>query len=208
MSLNFYLSQIIISCHWQLFCRWRLLDVVFYFNFVFRTTGVKGILNVNGKTRKLKTFNKLSTYIMQEDLLQPFLTVRESMMAAARLKLGRNISLSDKIAVVSFLTQMNDVEELFFTCGGFTRYLGWRPMPSQTCSVPGTRVGYQNQLLSFSLILTTLISTYICRCQLISLLKPNTSVLSILYVFFILPSLTHPSSSPKIQITMASLSAR
>lgn len=68
---------------------------------VFRTAGVKGIMNINGKTRNIKIFNKLSSYIMQEDLIQPFLTVRESMMVAARLKLGTEIPKSDQNAVVS-----------------------------------------------------------------------------------------------------------
>lgn len=68
---------------------------------VFRTTGVKGIININGKTRNTKQFNKLSSYIMQEDLVQPFLTVRESMMVAARLKLGTQISKADQYSVVS-----------------------------------------------------------------------------------------------------------
>uniref|UniRef100_A0A0A9YE03 ATP-binding cassette sub-family G member 1 n=1 Tax=Lygus hesperus TaxID=30085 RepID=A0A0A9YE03_LYGHE len=52
------------------------------------TAGVSGSINVNGEPRRLAFFNKQKVYIMQEDLLQPHLTVREAMRLSARLKLG------------------------------------------------------------------------------------------------------------------------
>ncbi|XP_075224617.1 ATP-binding cassette subfamily G member 4-like isoform X2 [Lycorma delicatula] len=64
------------------------------------TNGVTGSILTNGFPRQIKLFNKLSSYIMQEDLLQPNLTVKESMVIAAKLKLGNELSDSDKNAAV------------------------------------------------------------------------------------------------------------
>lgn len=57
---------------------------------------------MNGEPRKLSVFNKLSSYIMQEDLLQPFLTVRECLNAAAQLKLGADCPDKNKAVSVDF----------------------------------------------------------------------------------------------------------
>ncbi|XP_073979305.1 ATP-binding cassette sub-family G member 1-like isoform X3 [Rhodnius prolixus] len=70
------------------------------------TAGVGGCIKVNGEPRKLSVFNKLSSYIMQEDLLQPFLTVRECLNAAAQLKLGADCPDKNKA-----------VEEILATLG-------------------------------------------------------------------------------------------
>lgn len=43
---------------------------------------------VNKKERDMKTFRRMSRYIMQQDIHQVGLTVREVMMYAADLKLG------------------------------------------------------------------------------------------------------------------------
>lgn len=56
----------------------------------FRTTSVTGRIVVNGRERNISEFHKISAYIMQDDKLQPLLTVQEAMHIAADLKLGLN----------------------------------------------------------------------------------------------------------------------
>lgn len=55
----------------------------------------------NNEARNLKQFRKMSRYIMQEDLLQPFITVQEAMLIAADLKLGTDITKQKKTVIVS-----------------------------------------------------------------------------------------------------------
>ncbi|CAH1160162.1 unnamed protein product [Phaedon cochleariae] len=75
------------------------------------TAGVKGSIKVNKKPRQTKIFNRLSSYIMQEDLVQPRLSIRESMVVAANLKLGSNISQNDKLAVVDEVIRLLGLEK-------------------------------------------------------------------------------------------------
>ncbi|KYN41883.1 ATP-binding cassette sub-family G member 4 [Trachymyrmex septentrionalis] len=56
----------------------------------FTTTSVTGRIMINGRKRNMSEFRKLSAYIMQDDNLQPFLTVQEAMFIAADLKLSLN----------------------------------------------------------------------------------------------------------------------
>lgn len=65
------------------------------------SNGVNGRITVNGHARDMRVFKKLSSYIMQDDLLQPQLTVSESMMIAADLKLGKELGKAEKDLIVS-----------------------------------------------------------------------------------------------------------
>ncbi|RXG69000.1 hypothetical protein Avbf_02456 [Armadillidium vulgare] len=51
---------------------------------------ISGEILVSGKPRCLKSFQKQSCYIMQDEHLLKYLTVQESMDAAAALKLGKS----------------------------------------------------------------------------------------------------------------------
>lgn len=67
---------------------------------IYRTRDPTGNILVNGKPRNMKIFRKISRYIMQEDLYQPLLTIKEAMMIAADLKLGKHLTKQRKLDVV------------------------------------------------------------------------------------------------------------
>ncbi|KAJ9584324.1 hypothetical protein L9F63_021324, partial [Diploptera punctata] len=56
------------------------------------TNGVTGTVTVNGLERDVRRFRRHSSYIMQDDKLQPLLTVQEAMAIAANLKLNSQFS--------------------------------------------------------------------------------------------------------------------
>lgn len=72
-----------------------------YEQFNFRCIGASGTVNINGEPRNMKEFRKMSRYIMQQDMIQPMLTIEESMMIAADLKLSRELTRTQKTVAVS-----------------------------------------------------------------------------------------------------------
>lgn len=66
------------------------------------STGVTGMVQVNGKTERTssKHFRQLSCYIHQDDLHRPMLSVWETMMFAAHLKLGFKVTKEYKVNLV------------------------------------------------------------------------------------------------------------
>ncbi|XP_049868019.1 ATP-binding cassette sub-family G member 1-like [Pectinophora gossypiella] len=72
----------------------------------YRVNGASGIVSTNGEPRNLRQFRKLSRYIMQEDLLQPLITVQEAMLMAADLKLGSALTTEKKQVVIEEIVQL------------------------------------------------------------------------------------------------------
>lgn len=62
-----------------------------------------GSILVNGQPMDMQHFRRISGYVMQDDALFPMLTVRETLMFSARLRLPSVVPMSEKIARVEVL---------------------------------------------------------------------------------------------------------
>ncbi|KAL4713602.1 hypothetical protein ACJJTC_016685 [Scirpophaga incertulas] len=71
----------------------------------YMTNGVNGVITVNGHSRDMRVFKKLSSYIMQDDMLQPRLSVLELMRIAANLKLGAELGRAEKELIIEEILQ-------------------------------------------------------------------------------------------------------
>lgn len=77
----------------------------------YKTAQLSGSVLINSKERNLRRFRKLSCYIMQDDVLIANLTVREAMMVAANLKLGKNMISYAKVVVVEEILETIGLKE-------------------------------------------------------------------------------------------------
>lgn len=74
----------------------------------YKSKNLTGSVTINGRTRNLRRFRKMSAYIMQDDCLTPHLTVKEAMKVAANLKLGKDVSPEkNKIVIEEILETLN-----------------------------------------------------------------------------------------------------
>ncbi|CAG0892107.1 unnamed protein product [Darwinula stevensoni] len=76
----------------------------------YRLKNVTGKVEVNGRERDLHVFRHLSTYIPQQDHVIPTLTVMESMLVAASLKLPSSVSYKGKLAAVEEILQLLGIQ--------------------------------------------------------------------------------------------------
>jgi ATP-binding cassette subfamily G (WHITE) protein 1 len=88
----------------------------------YTTSGVGGTLLVNGEVRDESTFRKQSCYIMQNDNLQPLLTVHEAMTVAANLKLSAKNTHKEKQSKIKEILESINL---------------WEHKKSKTCDLSG-----------------------------------------------------------------------
>ncbi|KAF7392065.1 hypothetical protein HZH68_011608 [Vespula germanica] len=72
----------------------------------YKCEGATGSINVNGQPRDVNEFKKGSCYIMQNDLIQPKLTIYEAMCFAIDLKLGSKLTKTEKSAAIKEIMEI------------------------------------------------------------------------------------------------------
>ncbi|XP_059475821.1 ATP-binding cassette sub-family G member 1-like [Neocloeon triangulifer] len=72
----------------------------------YKCENASGTICVNGRPREMRLFRRISRYIMQEDLLQPHLSVDEAMHAASQLKLGLRLEPRQRQATVDEILEL------------------------------------------------------------------------------------------------------
>ncbi|KAI5647737.1 hypothetical protein M9H77_33742 [Catharanthus roseus] len=85
---------------------------------------LKGIINLNGKRLDSNLHKVISSYVMQNDLLFPMLTIEETLTFAAELKLPPNLSKSEKQKRVQDLIDKLDLRNAFQTMIGDESHRG------------------------------------------------------------------------------------
>nr|XP_014086513.2 ABC transporter G family member 6 [Bactrocera oleae] len=86
----------------------------------FRATGVTGTICVNGDpiSTNSSSFRELSCYIHQDDLLRPLMTIGETMMLAAHLKLGFSTSKEYKQNLIKHILALLGLEHRYNVFAG------------------------------------------------------------------------------------------
>ncbi|XP_005103127.1 ATP-binding cassette sub-family G member 1 isoform X2 [Aplysia californica] len=77
----------------------------------YRTKNVTGSIVVRNRERDLRSFRKMSCYIMQDDELLPHLTVEEAMMCSANLKLAESTEIQHKQERVDEILEILGLQE-------------------------------------------------------------------------------------------------
>lgn len=68
----------------------------------YNSKDVTGVVKVNGSPREPKQFRHVSSYVMQDSLLHPLLTVSEAMSFSSNLKIGKEMGNEEKQHRVSW----------------------------------------------------------------------------------------------------------
>jgi ABC-type multidrug transport system ATPase subunit len=75
----------------------------------YSSKNITGVVKVNGSVRDPKQFRHVSSYVMQDNLLHPLLTVQEAMSFSVNLKIGKELNADEKEKRVS--RETNDERE-------------------------------------------------------------------------------------------------